>query len=284
MTARRTATARSRLQVIKFGGELLEDRRRLRRLARTVCGIAARRRLVIVHGGGREVDAEMARAGIEKRSIDGLRITDADTLDVVLGVLAGRVNTRLTAAVVAAGGSAVGLTGADGGVVTVAPARRYLATDGSRVNLGFVGLPKSDAEPPLLLRDLLTRSHIPVVASIGSDGRGQLYNVNADTMAADLAVRLGAGQLTIAGSTPGVLDDRGRTIGEVDDARLETLIGGGGASAGMIAKLLACRAARKGGVATVEIVDGRRHHALTDDGPGLTRVTATGRQRRTSRP
>ncbi len=266
--------------VIKFGGELLEEPRRLRRLARKVCETAARRRVLVVHGGGREVDAEMARLGIPKRAVDGLRITDADTLDVVLGVLAGRVNTRLVAAIGAAGGSAVGLTGADAGVVRVAAARRYRATDGQQVDLGFVGQPRRAAAAPRLLLDLLRAGHVPVVASIGSDARGRLYNVNADTLAADLAVRLGADRLTIAGTTRGVLDPDGRTIPVVDGRRLARLIRDGHVNAGMIAKLLACRAARGGGVAQVRIVDGRRPAMLENgDDADTTMVTASGTKR-----
>ncbi len=266
--------------VIKFGGELLEEPRRLRRLARKVCETAARRRVLVVHGGGREVDAELARLGIPKRAVDGLRITDADTLDVVLGVLAGRVNTRLVAAIGAAGGSAVGLTGADAGVVRVAAARRYRATDGQQVDLGFVGQPRRAAAAPRLLLDLLRAGHVPVVASIGSDARGRLYNVNADTLAADLAVRLGAGRLTIAGTTRGVLDPDGRTIPVVDGRRLARLIRDGHVNAGMIAKLLACRAARGGGVAQVRIVDGRRPAMLENgDDADTTMVTASGTKR-----
>ena len=270
----------ARPHVIKFGGELLEEPRRLRRLARRVCEAATRRRVLVVHGGGREVDAEMARLGIPKRAVDGLRITDADTLDVVLGVLAGRVNTRVVAAIGAAGGSAVGLTGADAGLVRVAAARRYRATDGRQVDLGFVGQPRRAAGPPRLLLDLLRAGHVPVVASIGSDGRGRLYNVNADTLAADLAVRLGADRLTIAGATRGVLDADGRTIPVVDGRRLARLIRDGHVNAGMTAKLLACRAARGGGVEQVRIVDGRRPGMLENgDGADTTRVTASGTKR-----
>ena len=270
----------ARPHVIKFGGELLEEPRRLRRLARGVCEAATRRRVLVVHGGGREVDAEMVRLGIPKRAVDGLRITDADTLDVVLGVLAGRVNTRLVAAIGAAGGSAVGLTGADAGLVRVAAARRYRATDGRQVDLGFVGLPRRGAPPPRLLIDLLRAGHVPVVASIGSDGRGRLYNVNADTLAADLAARLGADRLTIAGTTRGVLDADGRTIPVVDGRRLARLIRDGHVNAGMIAKLLACRAARGGGVAQVRIVDGRRPGMLENaDAADTTMVTASGTKR-----
>ncbi len=288
VAARRDAMrsrSRSRLQVVKFGGELLEEGRRLRALARAVCRAATLGPLVVVHGGGREVDAEMAKLGITKRTVDGLRITDADTLEVVLGVLAGRVNTRLAAAICTAGGSAVGLTGADGGIATVTAARRYRATDGTRVDLGFVGLPTPRADAPRLLFDLVDAGHVPVIASIGRDGKGQLYNVNADTFAADVAVRVGADQLTIVGTTRGVLDNEGKTIPVVDDDRLSHLVEDGHASAGMIAKLLACQAARGGGVSRVRIVDGRTRSALDgSDAPGTTTVTATGEGRRTSRP
>ena len=276
--------AEKSLHVIKFGGELLDEPRRRRQMARAVCAAAERQRVVVVHGGGREVDAELARFGIPKRTVDGVRITDAATLDVVLGVLAGRVNTRLVAAIGAAGGSAVGLTGVDAGLTTVRAARRYRATDGTHVDLGFVGLPKRTGGRPELLLDLTRAGHVPVVASIGTDGRGRLFNVNADTLAADLAARLDADRLTVAGTTPGVLDETGATIPAVDDDRLERLIRDGQASAGMIAKLLACRAAGGGGVAEVRILDGRRPGALDEPGhPEATRVTARRQRRRNGR-
>ena len=282
-TAARRQQGKS-LHVIKFGGELLDDPRRRRQMARAVCAAAVRRRVVVVHGGGREVDAELTRFGIPKRTVDGVRVTDAATLDIVLGVLAGRVNTRLVAAIGGAGVSAVGLTGVDAGLATVSAARRYRATDGTLVDLGFVGLPKRTGSRPALLLDLTQAGHVPVLASIGTDGRGRLFNVNADTLAADLAVRLGADRLTVAGTTPGVLDESGATIPVVDDERLDRLIQDGQASAGMIAKLLACRAAGGGGVAEVRILDGRRRGALADEGhAGTTRVTARGRRRRNRR-
>ena len=261
--------------VVKLGGELLEEPARLRRLAGALADLAEREPLVIVHGGGREVDAEMARLGIPKRAVDGLRITDGPTLDVVAGVLAGRVNTRLVAALGVAGASAVGLTGADGGLARVRRERRYRAADGTQVDLGFVGRPVGSA-PPALLLDLLGAGHVPVVASLGSGAGGQIFNINADTLAGFLAARLGARRLVIAGGTAGVLDADGRTIPAVDDRGIDALIGGGQASAGMVAKLLACRAALAGGAGAVAIVDGRRsHRGMFDDAPG--RASAAGR-------
>lgn len=273
MTARRGAPT-----VVKLGGGLLEEPARLRRLAGALAGVAEREPLVVVHGGGREVDAELARLGIPKRAVDGLRITDAATLDVVAGVLAGRVNTRLVAALGAAGASAVGLTGADGGLAPVRRERLYRAADGTGVDLGFVGRPVG-TEPPALLIGLLEGGHVPVVASLSAGAGGQIFNVNADTLAGALAARLGARRLVVAGGTAGVLDAEGRTIPAVDDRRIDALIGGGQASAGMVAKLLACRAALAGGAGAVAVVDGRRARRGMFDRPPETAVIA-GTQRR----
>ena len=260
--------------LVKFGGELLEEPRRLRRIARSLVAAAARSPVVVVHGGGREVDAEMARLGIAKRAVDGLRLTDAATLEVVVGVLAGRVNTRLVAAIGAAGGRAVGLTGADAGLGLVRRAGRYRGADGASVDLGFVGVPEGD-DTPALIGDLTQHGYMPVVASIGSDGAGRLYNINADTLAGDLAPRIKARRLIIAGTTPGVLDPAGKTIPMVDDNSLVRLIRERQASAGMVAKLLACQAAHMGGVDRVEIVDGRRVAFLGNENRrGVTRVTS----------
>jgi acetylglutamate kinase len=270
VTARRRAPA-----VIKLGGELLEEPVRLRRLARALVDVADREPLVVVHGGGREVDAEMACHGIPKRAVDGLRITDAPTLDVVTGVLAGRVNTRLVAALGAAGACPVGLTGADAGLARVRRERRYRAADGTQVDLGFVGRPVGTA-PPALLIHLLAAGYVPVVASLGVGAGGQIFNVNADTLAGFLAARLGARRLIIAGGTVGVLDADGRTIPVVDDRGINTLIGGGQASAGMVAKLLACRAALDGGTGEVTIVDGRRpRRGMFDRASGTSVIAGT---------
>ena len=274
MTPRRRPPA-----VIKLGGELLEEPARLRRLARALADVADREPLVVVHGGGREVDAEMARLGIPKRAVDGLRITDGATLDAVAGVLAGRINTRLVAALGAAGASAVGLTGADGGLAPVRRERRYRAADGSEVDLGFVGRPVG-TNPPALLLDLLAAGHVPVVASLSAGAGGQIFNVNADTLAGFLAARLGAGRLIIAGGTAGVLDAEDRTIPTVDDRGIDALIDGGQASAGMVAKLLACRAALKGGAGAVAIVDGRQaRRGIFDRASGTAVIAGTTRDR-----
>lgn len=260
--------------VVKLGGELLEEPARLRRIARTLAALAAREPVVVIHGGGREVDAWLARLKIPKRAIDGLRITDDATLDVVVGVLAGQVNTRLVAALNAAGANAVGLTGADAALAPVRRARAYRAANGDRVDLGRVGLPRG-TERPTLLGHLLGAGYVPVVASISAGTGGHLYNVNADTLAGHLAGRLAARRLVIAGATAGVLDPDGRTRRVVDRRTVTRLIAAAEASAGMVAKLEACLAALRAGVHDVRIVDGRRARPGWLDRPvGATAVTA----------
>lgn len=253
--------------VLKLGGELLEDPRQMEGIARPVVRLARRTRLVVVHGGGREIDAALAQAGIAKRQVDGLRVTDEPTLGVVVSVLAGAVNTRLVAAVTSAGGSAVGLTGADARIGLVRPAPPHVTTDGRVVDLERVGLPIGRGRPRLL-EDLCARGYIPIVASIGIGHDGRLFNVNADTLAAHLAARLRARRLVIAGGTPGVLDGAGRTIPRIDPALARRLIADGHASAGMVAKLGACREALSGGVREVVLVDGRDAAMLARVVPG----------------
>jgi acetylglutamate kinase len=247
--------------VLKFGGELLEDPQRVAALAATIAKLTRRTPLVIVHGGGREIDAALARAGIEKRQVDGLRITDEATLDVVVSVLAGLVNTRFVAALGAAGVHAVGLTGADAGIGRVKAAAPHVATNGSTVDLGRVGEPIGREQPALLV-DLCRRGYVPVVSSIGASRDGALFNVNADTLAAHLAGRLASPRLVIAGATAGVLDRSGATITEMTLRDADQLVAGGGATAGMVAKLEACRSALEAGAREVFVADGKDLAAL----------------------
>lgn len=255
--------------VLKFGGELLEDAQRVAALSSTIARLAPKMPLVIVHGGGREIDASLARVGIEKRQVDGLRITDEPTLEVVVSVLAGLVNTRFVAALGAAGVQAVGLTGADAGIGRVRAAAPHMSTGGAMVDLGRVGEPVG-RERPALLFDLCRRGYVPVVSSIGSSRGGDLFNVNADTLAAHLAGRLRSPRLIIAGATAGVLDRDGSTIADMSFADIDALVGSGGATAGMVAKLAACRSAIDAGAHEVFVADGK-------DLPGLAVLARHGR-------
>jgi acetylglutamate kinase len=246
--------------VLKFGGELLEDRAHLATVVQAVTALRGAP-LVIIHGGGREIDAALHAAGIEKRQVDGLRITDDRTLDVVVAVLAGAVNTRLVAALNASGVPAVGLTGADAGCGLSVAAPPHQAVDGRTVDLGRVGVPET-ASDTRLLATLVGNGFVPVLACVGMNGAGQLLNVNADTLAGHVAARLGARRLVIAGTTPGVLGEGGTTLPLLESSAVARLVDGGTATAGMIAKLRACEHALAGGVHDVVIVDGRDGAAL----------------------
>ena len=247
--------------VLKLGGELIDTSEGLDRIATLIAQAAAQRPVVVIHGGGREIDSELARAGLDKRVVDGLRITDQATLDVVVGVLAGRVNTRLVAAVTRAGAPAVGLTGADDRIGLCRRASPYRALDGNTADLGLVGQPLP-TEAPRLLDRLRRAGYTPIVACIGVTQDGQLLNVNADMLAAQLAVNLKVGQLIILGATAGVLDSNGHSLTRLDDADVEQLVASGDITAGMVAKLDACRLASRNGVNSVIIADGRRANDL----------------------
>jgi acetylglutamate kinase len=267
----------SRPLVLKFGGELLEDATRLQTVVGALARIVARNiAVVVVHGGGKEIDAALKTAGIAKQQVDGLRITDEPTLDVVVSVLAGAVNTRFVAALNAVGVRGVGLTGADGGCGRSEPAPPHRAVDGRLVDLGRVGIPTATADVSVLTT-LIGAGFVPVVACIGVGADSRLFNVNADTFAGHLAARLRARRLVIAGTTPGVLDQAGATIPVVDADGVARLIAGGTATAGMVAKLRACTDALASGVGDVLIVDGRdagslEAAALDTPPPGATRL------------
>ncbi|MEQ1759750.1 MAG: acetylglutamate kinase [Vicinamibacterales bacterium] len=252
----RAAKAPRQPVVLKLGGELLEQPDDIARVAKGIAALARQAPLVVVHGGGREIDAALATAGIPKRQVDGLRVTDAPTLDVVVAVLAGAINTRLVSAVRKAGGRPVGLTGADAAVAVVRRAAPMTSIAGDTVDLGLVGAPVAGSEPELL-RHLLKAGYTPIVACIGATRSGELLNVNADTLASHLAAALGARRLVIAGGTAGVLDEAGQTIPRLTTRAAGALIRQGVANKGMVAKLEACRTALRRGVGDVIIANGR---------------------------
>jgi len=261
--------------VVKFGGELLDDPARLDAVTSAIVRIvAATPSLVVVHGGGKEIDAALKLAGIEKQQVEGLRITDDRTLDVVVSVVAGAINARLVAALTTAGVRAVGLTGADAACGLSDPAPPHRTVDGRTVDLGRVGIPNA-ASDTRLLSTLTGAGFVPVIACIGLGGDGRLLNVNADTLAGHVAARLGARRLVIAGTTAGVLDEGGRTVPVIERHAVERMVTGGTATAGMIAKLRACEHALDAGVGDVVIVDGRSEAALEQAALGDRPAAAT---------
>jgi acetylglutamate kinase len=265
--------------VLKLGGELIETAADRSRIAGAARAMAASRPLAIVHGGGRAIDAELGRRQIAPRKVEGLRVTDAATLEAVIAVLAGSANTDLVAALVAAGIPAVGLTGVDAGFGRSTRSSAHQTSTGATVDLGFVGDPAH--VDGALVSLLMKNGYVPVIASLGidaarSDARSELQvlNVNADVMACRLAAALDRAELVIAGTTAGVLGGQGQLIGLLDAAGIDSMISSGTATAGMVAKLAACRTALRDGVSSVRILDGRAldERRTLDEVPGTRLV------------
>ncbi|HEY7926495.1 MAG: acetylglutamate kinase [Candidatus Dormibacteria bacterium] len=211
-------------------------------------------RPVLVHGGGPEITAWQERMGMTPRFVDGLRVTDAATMEVVKMVLTGKVGPDLVARIHRLGGNAIGLSGEDGPTLLVRPAR-----NGGGEDLGLVGeVDHVNIEPVV---SILDQGRIPVVASIGLGYDGEAYNVNADAVAAELAVALDATKLILLTNVDGVHDRDGALVSELDGERAEQLITAGVIAGGMIPKVRAALRALEGAHAT-HIIDGRVPHAL----------------------
>lgn len=224
---------------------------------------------VVVHGGGPQIGALMARLGKEPEFRNGLRVTDADTLDIARMVLVGKVNRDIVSAINIHGALAVGLSGEDANLI------RATARD---VALGFVG--DVDVVDPEILNRLLAQGLIPVVATIGADLAGQAYNINADTVAGAVAEALHATKLVYLTDVAGLradADDPDSLVAVTDADGLDAMVASGAARGGMVPKVTACARAVRGGVGQAHILDGRVPHALllevfTDAGVG-TMVT-----------
>lgn len=205
---------------------------------------------VLVHGGGPEITAMSERLGIKSEFRHGLRVTDAPTMEVVKMVLTGKVNPDLVATLNRLGGQAVGMSGEDGPSIIAEP---------ENPELGFVG--RVTAVNPEPIEALLGRGYIPVIASVGLGYDGNAYNINADTVAAEVAVALRASKLILLTDVEGVKDGGGQVISELTREQAEAMIGDGSASGGMIPKLKACVRALDG-ASQAHVIDGRLAHAV----------------------
>ncbi len=214
---------------------------------------------VLVHGGGPEINAMLEKMGKEAKFINGLRYTDAETMEVVQMVLTGKLNKDIVGLLLQAGGRAVGVSGVDSGLL------RAKKIDKDGVDLGFVG-EVTEVHPELLL-SLLSQSYIPVVSTValGENGDMNRYNINADTAAAKIAVALKAEKFVQLTNVPGVLrnvEDPTSLIKQIDHVAIPSMIATGIISSGMIPKIECCLEALKGGVPRTHIIDGRVPHAL----------------------
>jgi acetylglutamate kinase len=262
-----------RTVVVKYGGAAMKDGTLkegvIRDLVFMSCvGI----RPVLVHGGGPEINSWLEKIGIEPQFKDGLRVTDAATMDVVEMVLVGRVNKEIVSLINQAGAKAVGLCGKDGNLITARP-------DG-REEIGFVG-EVSNVNVDIL-NTLVKSGYIPVVSSVAADENGQAYNINADTVAGEIAAALGAEKLILMTDTPGLMrdfKDPATLIRQLDIQSARALIDDGTVSGGMIPKLTCCVRSLAQGVRATHIIDGRLPHSLlleifTDSGTGSMIVSS----------
>jgi acetylglutamate kinase len=235
------------MNVIKLGGSLLDDPvRRAEALSAIVAQWNAGKEIVLVHGGGKHVDANLKRLGIPKRTYAGLRITDDATLDVVVATLAGSVNKMLVAELSAMGVLVAGISGCDASTLAAEP---HPPIDG--VDLGHVG--RVTGGDPTLLQALVTNGILPVVSSIAEGPDGKLLNVNADTAAAAIAVALGAEELIFITDVAGLLDSTGNVVPELCATDAEALLGTEVVTGGMRPKLQAALHALGSGVRRITI-------------------------------
>jgi acetylglutamate kinase len=231
--------------LIKLGGTLLDAADSRQRLAREITAIARREQVVLVHGGGKQMTRFLEERGMQSLFVRGLRVTTGETIDAVLKVLAGTVNTQLAAALCAAGARAVGLTGIDAGLATA---------EQLDPELGFVG--RVVASDPTVLDALTDAGLLPVVACVAGGANGQVFNVNADSMAVAIASGWEADRLLFLTDVAGVLDARQIVIPVLTVEDCRNMIATGVASGGMQAKLNAATAAAESGVHEVSIVKG----------------------------
>lgn len=270
--------------VVKVGGGLVRSPDAVERLARELATLhAVGIPLLLVHGGGPQATELSGRLGIPVTVIDGRRVTDAAALEVVKMVFAGQLNTDLVAALLRHGVRPVGLSGIAGGMLRAhrrRPIRWGLGSEARDVDFGFVG--DLDAVDPQLMLELMRGGYLPVVCSLAADGAGTVLNVNADTVAAAIAVAVRARRLIVLTEVPGVYRDfasRAGLIGCLDVAAARRLVGDGAATSGMAPKLAACVVAVEGGVPEARITGGSDPVALRNAATGLpgagTRVVVT---------
>ncbi|MBP7580920.1 acetylglutamate kinase [Vogesella sp. XCS3] len=257
--------------VIKYGGNAMTDDKLKEDFAKDVVLLKlVGLNPVVVHGGGPQINDLLNRVGKEGQFIQGMRVTDSETMDVVEMVLGGLVNKEIVSLINKHGGKAVGITGKDGHFIRAS--KLYLKSESDEdIDIGQVG----DIEhiDPSLVSLLDSQDFIPVVAPIGVGSEGEAYNINADVVAGKLAETLKAEKLVLMTNTPGVLDKQGQLLTGLTAARVDELFADGTISGGMLPKISSALDAAKSGVNSVHIIDGRVPHALlleilTDAGVG----------------
>jgi acetylglutamate kinase len=260
-----------RTVVVKYGGAAMKDSKLKDTVIRDIVFLSCvGLRPIVVHGGGPEINSWLDKLGIEAQFKNGLRVTDAPTMDVVEMVLVGRVNKEIVALINQAGGRAVGLCGKDGNLIKARPQ--------GQEGIGFVG--DVSSIDVTILNTLVENGYIPVVSSVAADETGQAYNINADTVAGEIAAALNAEKLILLTDTRGILNDYkdpSTLLPKLDIQEARDLIGTGVVAGGMIPKVNCCVRSLAQGVKAAHILDGRIPHSLlleifTDVGIGTMLV------------
>ena len=259
--------------VIKYGGNAMTDDKLKNGFAHDVVllklvGINP----VVVHGGGPQIDELLKQLGKKGEFVQGMRVTDAETMDVVEMVLGGQVNAEIVNLINQHGGRAVGLTGKDGGLIRAK--KMLVRANGDseeKIDIGQVG--EVDTIDPEIVHHLLTHDFIPVIAPLGVGKKGETYNINADLVAGKVAEILKAEKLIVLTNTPGVLDKNGNLLTGLSSKKVDELFANGTISGGMLPKISSALDAVKNGVKSSHIIDGRVDHALllevlTNEGVG----------------
>ncbi len=259
--------------VVKYGGNAMTDDNLKQCFARDVVLLKlVGMNPVVVHGGGPQIENLLARIGKKGAFVQGMRVTDAETMDVVEMVLGGQVNKEIVNLINQHGGKAVGLTGKDGNFIR---AKKLLIENtekpGEMLDIGQVG--EIVSIDPALIALLDSGDFIPVIAPIGVGGEGETYNINADVVAGKIAEVLKAEKLVMLTNTPGVLDKAGNLLTGITPRDVDDMVADGTLSGGMLPKISSALDAARSGVKSVHIIDGRVEHALlleilTDDGVG----------------
>jgi acetylglutamate kinase len=251
--------------VVKYGGHAMGEQEAARNFARDIAllkqvGINP----IVVHGGGPQIGQMLDRLKIKSEFVDGLRVTDAATVEIVEMVLSGSINKEIVALINAAGGKAIGLSGKDGGLIRARKVTRTKRDPDSNIekvlDLGFVGEP--ERVDPTILAGLIQSDFIPVIAPIGLGPDGETYNINADTVAGAVASAMRASRLLLLTDVVGVLDKSKKLMPRLSVGEVRALIANGTIQGGMIPKVETCLGAVEAGVGASVIIDGRVPHAV----------------------
>jgi acetylglutamate kinase len=247
---------RGKTVVIKFGGNAMENDEIRRMFASDIVlmryvGINP----VIIHGGGPQITEYMKKLSMEPTFVDGHRVTDSETMELAKMVLVGKVNKEIVSLINRHGPLSMGLSGDDGNLIV---ARKKLGGDGA--DLGWVGeVERINAE---IILELLSHELVPVIASVGTDSEGNSYNINADTVAGEMAVALDADKIIYMTNVKGIISEQGELLSKLDLAGCRMMMGAGAITSGMIPKVASCVRALEGGVDRAYIIDGTAEHAL----------------------